>query len=339
MIDQEDEPSKALEVMEPQALDVISRAEIDSQISTAKKYPRVLGVVKRAMLEFATLDEETAESCFYTLPRGGKTIQGPSVRLAEIAVSCYGNLRAGARVVQTISDGPTPHVVVQAVCHDLERNVAITIEKRRRIVGKKKNEGRVDEDDINLATNACAAIAFRDAVYKVVPGALIKPVYEAAKKCAVGDQKTLAERRLVAIDKFAKIGIAKDRVLLRLEKKTVDDVTLEDLEMLFGLFTAIKDGQTNIDEAFPAQMAAPKLTEKGKDELFPPKQSPLEAVRSKITADITEDDLVSFITMHKLADDSLTKLADIAEVAPSALETILKTWPGVEKSIRKIKSR
>src|ERR1700760_4459967 len=111
-----------IEVLEPTALEASARAEIDMQISTAKRYPRMLSKVKSDMLSFATLDEETAAACFYSLPRGDKNIQGPSVRLAEIAVSCYGNLRAGSRAVQTVTTGDSPHVIVQAVCHDLERN-------------------------------------------------------------------------------------------------------------------------------------------------------------------------------------------------------------------------
>lgn len=157
-----------IEVMQVSAVQQIAKAEIDSQIATAKQYPRDIAKVKRDMISFATLDEETAESCFYNLPRGGKNIQGPSVRLAEIAVSCYGNLRAGVRIIDTVSNGDNPHVVIQAICHDLEKNVAVTIEKRRRIT-KKKSKDSIDEDDINLAANAGSAIAFRDAVYKIVP--------------------------------------------------------------------------------------------------------------------------------------------------------------------------
>src|SRR4030095_13145064 len=74
------------------AIEAISRAEIDVQIATAKRYPRVLTQVKQDMLEMATIDEETAAACFYSVPRGSKNIVGPSIRLAEIAFSCYGNV-------------------------------------------------------------------------------------------------------------------------------------------------------------------------------------------------------------------------------------------------------
>lgn len=239
-----------LEVMSTTALESISRAEVDMQIATAKRYPRDLMKVKQGMMSIATLDEETAASCFYTLPRGGKSIQGPSVRLAEVAASCYGNIRAGTRIIQVVTTGDQPHVVVQGVCHDLERNVSISMEKRRRIF-KKKSAERIDEDDINLAANACSAIAYRDAVYKVVPGAFVKPVWEAARETATGNATTLVDRRSKAIAKFAKMGVTEAQVLAAVEKKSVDMIDLEALSVLIGLYTSIKDGQTTIDEAFP----------------------------------------------------------------------------------------
>jgi hypothetical protein len=247
--------------IEPSALEAISRAEIDMAIATARRYPQhqpgQLSTVKQAMMTFATLDEETAASCFYSLPRGGKTIQGPSVRLAEIALSCYGNCRAGSRIISTVSTGDSPHVVVQAVVMDLEKNIAVSIEKRRRIVGKKSRNGAIDEDDINLATNACSAIALRDATFKVVPLALVKPVFEAARRVAIGDAKTLNTRRQQCIDAFAKMGVTKERILSKMEVKAVSDITLEHLETLIGLFNAIKEGEL-IDDVFATDTAEKK---------------------------------------------------------------------------------
>lgn len=253
--------STELEIMQPSALESVSRAEIDVAIATARKYPQhqpnQLSSVKQAMMSFATLDEETAKSCFYSVPRAGKNIQGISVRLAEIALSCYGNARAGSRIIHVEAGGSNPHVVVQAVIIDLEKNVSVSIEKRRRITGKKSKGGVPDEDDINLAANACSAIAFRDAVRKIIPGALINPVYEAAKRVAIGDASTLKDRRAKCVEAFAKMGVTKDMILVKLEKKAIDDIDLADLEVLIGLFNAIRESDITIDEAFapPAKVA------------------------------------------------------------------------------------
>jgi len=253
-----DQKSNQLEILpkeEPSAIEAIERASVDIQISTAHRFPRTLSKVKADMLSFATLDEETALSCFYTLPRGGKSIQGPSVRLAEIAISCFGNLRIGARPIATVTTGDNPHVIVQAVCHDLEKNVAISIEKRRRIT-KKKSKDAIDEDDINLAVNACSAIALRDATFKVVPLILVKPVYEAAKKVAVGDVKSLGEKRQKVIERLTQMGAKIENILGRVEAKKIEDIDLTRLELLIGLGTALKDGETTLEEAFPVPVVS-----------------------------------------------------------------------------------
>src|ERR1700759_614780 len=85
------------------SMEQIERAQIDMQIATAKRYPRVRSKVIENMIAFATMNEDTAAACFWTLPRGGKTLQGPGIRLAEIALSCYQNLRAGSRIVSTVT--------------------------------------------------------------------------------------------------------------------------------------------------------------------------------------------------------------------------------------------
>ncbi len=231
-------------------ISAMERASIDVQIATAKAYPRELSRVKSRMLSFATLDEETAAACFYTLPgrKGGdgKPIQGPSARLAEIAVACYGHIRAGSRVIA--NDGKT--ITAQAYCHDLENNVHIGLEVKRRITTR---DGKTFSDDMQVVVgNAACSIAFRNAVFKAIPGALIKPVYEAARKVAIGDTKTLASRRAAAVDYFLKMGVPKDRILSTLGVNNIEDIQLAHLETLTGLRTAIADGDTTVDEAFPA---------------------------------------------------------------------------------------
>lgn len=247
------EETKQPEIMEGggYAIEAIERAQIDMQIATAKRWPRTLSKVKEDMMSMACLDEETAAACFYSLPRGGKVIQGPSVRLAEIAISSFGNIRAATRILLEDSKGANPHVVVQAMTIDLERNSAVSIEKRRRIV-KKKSKTEIDDDDINLAVNACTAIALRDAAFKVVPRALILPVYEAAKKCAVGNLKSIAAKRSQVVDRLkTTTGLTEDRILHAVAKRKIDDIGATEIEILIGLGTALKDGDTTLEEAFP----------------------------------------------------------------------------------------
>jgi len=271
---EETETLTNLEVIPASALESMERAQVDVQISTAHRFPRPdLSVIKKKMISFATLDEDTAMGCFYVLKRKGrdgeKKIEGPSARLAEIACACYGNLRAASRIIG--NDGKM--ITSQAVCHDLENNVCMSIEVKRRITDKL---GHTFSEDMQVVTgNAACSIALRNAVFKVIPLALIRPVYDAARATAIGDVKTLASRRDKALETFAKMGVPKERVLAVLEKSTVEDIDLAGLETLIGIHTAIKDGDSTVDEAFPPQLATkPLFVKKDKPaENIPPEKA------------------------------------------------------------------
>jgi hypothetical protein len=262
-LDENVEVVSQLSVVESQ-----ERANIDMLIATAKKYPRDIAHVKRSMEAMATLDEDTAESCNYHLERNGKAIDGPSVRMAEIAVACYQNVRCGSRVIS--NDGKV--ITGQAFCHDLENNTFIAWETQRRITDK---SGRTYGEDMQVVTgNAASAIAFRNAVFKIIPGALIKPVAEKARQVAVGDLRTLRERRTRALKKFASIGVRENQLLAFLDRASTELIDIADVEKLFGVFTAIKEGSTTVEEQFPPgePVKAQVPVRRGR----PPKEEPVD---------------------------------------------------------------
>lgn len=230
------------------ALESMERASIDVQIATAHKFKRDIAAVKRDITGLATLDQETASGCFYTLPgrKGGdgKPIQGPSVRLAEIALASYGNIRAASRIIA--DDGK--FVTAQAVCHDLEKNTCISVEVKRRVTTK--DGKRFSDDMIAVTGNAACSIALRNAVFRVVPMLLIKPAFDAAKRVAIGDAKTLSTRRSDAVAHFTKMGVTKEAVFKTIGVSGIDAIGLEHLELLIGYATAIKDGQASIEDIF-----------------------------------------------------------------------------------------
>lgn len=236
------------------AMDTITRAEIDMAITTAKRYPRQIRRFVDDVTSMATIDRETAEGCFYSLRRQGKTIQGESVRLAELAVNAWGNIRAGARILGETDDGK--FIRAMGVCHDLEKNVYVAIECQRRIT--RKDGRKYDDDMIGVTANAAAAIGFRNAVFKVIPKAMVRSAFRKCIDVATGDAKTLTERRESVFQRLAGLNpmITPERILSSLGRPTIDEVTLDDVAHLIGLGTAIRDGEQNIDDAFPAAEAA-----------------------------------------------------------------------------------
>jgi len=231
---------------------LLNRSEIDMQISTAKKYPRSVKNFRNETLQMVTLNEAVADSCIYALPRGGKTIEGPSARFAEVIASAWGNCRAGARVIN--DDGK--FITAQGVFHDLERNVSITYEVQRRITDK--NGNRFKDDMIGVTGNAASSIALRNAILKGVPKAFWDEMYQAARATVMGDFQTLGNRRAEAMKAFLGLGVSAEQVFDKLEVSGVEDITLDHLVILRGLITAIRDGDTTPEMAFDIVITQPQ---------------------------------------------------------------------------------
>lgn len=223
---------------------MLNKSEIDQQIATAKTYPRSIRRFSDEAKAMVTLNESIAQQCVYALPRAGKTIEGASARFGEIMASAWGNCRAGARVVNEGKD----FITAQGVFHDLERNVAITYEVQRRITDAQGR--RFKADMIGVTANAACSIALRNAILKGIPKAFWEPLYVAARKVIAGDIKTLANKRASAIQQFAIFGVTEPMILAKLGRQGIEDVTVDDLVTLFGLLTAIQDGDTTPEQAF-----------------------------------------------------------------------------------------
>ena len=237
---------------------LLNKSEIDMQVATAHKYPRSVKRFRDETLAMVTLNENVAQECIYSLPRDGKNIEGPSARFAEVVASAWGNSRAGARVVSDVGD----FVTAQGVFHDLERNVAITYEVQRRIVDKRGN--RFKPDMIGVTANAACSIALRNAILKGVPKAFWSDLYDFARQTAIGNIQTLANRRARALIVLQKYGVTREQVLDFLQVAGEEDITLDHLATLFGITTALKDGDTTPEQAFsieskPQPAAAPAL--------------------------------------------------------------------------------
>lgn len=229
-----------------ETLDRAERANIDIQVSTAKQYPRSIRRCADNAVAIATMDKETAQSCGYALPRGGKPITGPSVHLAKIIAQQYGNLRVEAKVVE-ITD---KQVVSRGTAWDLENNYAVAFEVRRSIIGRTGN--RFTDDMITVTGNAANAIAYRNAIFGVVPKSITDKAYKAAQHLITGDlsdEEKLIKRRDGAIKHFIDTyAITEEEVIKLCGKHTVNQIQADEIALLLGFAQSLKDGDTTVDE-------------------------------------------------------------------------------------------
>lgn len=244
----EDQPMELIE--SSSQLEVMERAQIDIQVATAKRYPRNIKTFLAEAESMITATVETAESCFYVLKRKGKGgkeafIEGPSIRLLEIAAVAYGNVRYGSTIVKE----DEKFVTTRGGAFDIQKNVAISVDVRRRIT---TSDGKKFGDDMIAVTcNAAGAIARRNALNGVIPRSYVNQLCDKAKEVAAGKAESLATRRDKAFSYFReKLGVEEVKVLKFLEKTSLHDVTTDDLVNLSGLKTALKEGDATIDEVF-----------------------------------------------------------------------------------------
>ena len=244
---------------QPTALESITRAEIDIQIATAKRYPRSIQRFMQEAKAMVSLDPDIAEKCTYVLKNkrkeDGSPVSGPSVRLAEILAACWGNIR----IVGRITDDDGKMVTAQAVAIDLEKNVGYSMEVKRGVTispNARYNPGaRYSDDMVRVTMNAAVAIACRNATFKVIPMSFVKLIEDEAAKVARGDIKTLPERTERAVNYFIDKGISEERIYVSLGIQGPGDMTLDLLAQLNGFKVSLNEGHTTLDELFP--MAAP----------------------------------------------------------------------------------
>jgi hypothetical protein len=251
-------PMEELQITQISSAEVVynqDRAMIDTQIATAKAYPRDLTRAINNAIATVSLDEETAQTCHYSLPRSGKQISGPSVHLAKIMAQTWGNLRAEAKVIDI---GKT-QITSQAICFDLETNLAVKVEVKRSIMTR---TGRMNDDMITVTGNAANAIALRNAIYAVIPKGAVDKVYRAAKDVMTGDisseQKLIAKRSQVLELFKSAYKVSEDDVLRLLGKAAIDHIDRDDLVTLSGINQALKDGDASVESVFRGEAVAQK---------------------------------------------------------------------------------
>lgn len=304
--------------------ELVTRAEYDVQIATAKKYPRSVKQFMNAARELVTLTEEIADDCIYALPRDGKNIEGPSARFAEVILHAWGHSRAAARIIN--DDGR--FVTAQGVCHDLQNNTLISYEVRRRITNNKGR--RFNDDMIGVTANAACSIALRNSILKVVPKALWQPIYEEAKRVVIGNIQTLANKRAKALELMQKFGATHEMVFKRLGVAGVEDITLDHLVILRGFVNALKEGEFTVETIFNSNAQNNDKTEKLNEKYLgtpeiesqPPQSDnvPVIDIPSEEVGAAPQQEMPD---MEELAEvnQAITELTNMPESTPEELKT------------------
>jgi hypothetical protein len=235
-----------IDQMSPSALAQLNRGDHAAMVYTAN-----LPGNRRRLVEFdsklrsyANHSQPIALSMFYSLPRAGKQIIGPSIRFAEIVGPCWKNCRTDSRALG--DDGNT--VTGQGLFFDYENNYCNVTSMPRRITDK--NGQRYNDDMIVTTLNAAMAVAKRNAVLSGVPRALWTPAYEDAQLTAVGKAASHAQRVADAMEYLHKLGITEWQILNSVGVPSPKELEIEHLVTLRVLCSELKRGDKTVEEVF-----------------------------------------------------------------------------------------
>lgn len=241
---------------------IANNAEVMAELASiyiAKSFPRDMTDVTRKMRS-ACSRRALAEAATYSYPRGGQTVTGPSIRLAEALASAYGNIEAGWRELGRHKDRVTGVTVseCEAFCFDKESNIRRRIQftvphVRERRAG---DEALTSERDIYELCANMASRRIRACVLQVLPGFLVD---EALALCdetlRKGDGgKPMADRVRDMAARFAELGVTREMLEAKLEHGLETCIQAE-LISLGRTFNALRDGQVRVGDIFPAPEA------------------------------------------------------------------------------------
>lgn len=277
------------------ALEATARARVLAKYTIASKFPRNWDTVSLKLLRECERPG-FADVARYSIPRGGKKIEGFSIRFAEAVLRYAGNVDVQSTTVHEDSRMRTIHLAVTDLETNNEIGIDLTIEKTvllkdtkgRAVLETRKNSTlqsvylvEATEDEIAQKSGALISKALRTSLLRMVPGDILedceRKVYDTIQKG--DDARDPTENKKRCIDAFAPLGV----MPVDLEKyigASLDTPPPGTWAHMRALHTAIKDGETNWKEALEQKLAergAPKAAEAEKS-------SPAEQVKAKAEA-------------------------------------------------------
>jgi hypothetical protein len=101
---------------------------------------------------------------------------------------------------------------------------------------------------IQVTAQAASAIALRNAVFRVVPRALVEPLLADIRQAALGKGTLESKRRAMLEYAGDKTKISEAQVLQILGKRRIEDIGAEEILIMRGLFTALRDGEVTVED-------------------------------------------------------------------------------------------
>ena len=222
--------------------------EVQAAMVIAKKFPRdMTAAYTRIMKSCERLS--LAQSATYAFAKGGQTVTGPSIRLAEVLAQNYGNLDFGIRELER-REGSS---IAESYCWDIETNVKQTKQFNVAHVRDTKGGGKLltSERDIYEIIANMGARRLRNCILGIIPGDFVDDAVARCKKVlAAGDKNDPLEARIRRVVlAFKEHGVTQEMIEKRLGH-AISLTTGEEIVDLQGIFNALRDKTATRQEFF-----------------------------------------------------------------------------------------
>lgn len=238
--------NRATDLSTLNATDTRATAEVQAAYVIAKKFPRneeecytnIISSCKRKFL---------AEQAMYAYPRGGQTVTGPSIRLAEAMAQSWGNLDCGVREISQKSGVS----IAEAYAIDLQTNTRITkmfhVEHVRHT---KKGVNRLtDPRDIYELVANQGARRLRACILGIIPGDVTEAAVEQCTKTMVNSDVPMVDQIRKLVLAFDEIGVKVEHLEKRLGHN-LDATIPTEIVNLRSIYKSIKDGMAKREDFF-----------------------------------------------------------------------------------------
>lgn len=238
-----DELSESMQVEAARAM-----KQVEAQIVLAKKFPR------NTMQSFKNIIESCkrptfAKKSLYLYPRGGTTVTGPSIRMAEMIAQNWGNLEFGVNELSNEKD----YSIVQSFAWDLENNVrqVKTFKVSHYRHTRKGKYKLTDPRDIYESVANNGARRLRACILGVIPQDIIEDAENQCKKTlnSVDKEIPIADRIKIMLMAFDKFGVSQEMIEEKYQMK-MDQLRDGELAELRGIFNSLKDGMSKKQDWF-----------------------------------------------------------------------------------------
>lgn len=230
------------------AMAVRESQEVQAQMIIAQQFPRDTETVVRR-INNACMSVDLAKKAIYSYPRGGISVEGPSIRLAEAIAQNYGNLDFGIVEVEN-RDGES---VVKAYCTDLEtntRSVKVFSVPHARYSKAKGLTKLTDPRDIYEMVANSGARRLRSCILAVIPGHITENAVNVCKDTLISkyDKPVFIE----ALNKLVEYGATQKMIEGRFGKN-VKSFTPQDAVKVMTIANSIESGMSGITDWFESE--------------------------------------------------------------------------------------